>query len=550
MSLDIKLYEAVDRNPLPDGNAPFQIAYYDDGVGTEQFKLLRLLGGVFGWGLSRNVRQLYAETARNYRPGDQIFLFGFSRGAFTVRTLAGLIATCGIVDPQKLGGETIKDTTKKAYDTYRNHYRTRLSKFWTTVLKYLHLATVLTRLGLAKAADRPHEPAREFRKRYVYDEYIDQDVPIRFVGVWDTVDAVGFPIPAVANFLNLTFRRFKFPDTTLGSNVGKACHAIAIDDERHTFHPVMWREGPLKDQERIEQVWFPGAHSNVGGGYSRHGLSMIALDWMMTKASECNLRFVPELQASCRARADRFDKVYDSRSGASVYYRYSPRNIEQICRKHDVMPCVHVSALERLAAATDGYAPGNLPSHFLVSGPGYDKIPGGSVEQILREVNPECLPLFEQARPRVNSRIFLSYVMLFFSVGPIVCWGYNVAITEGAEAAVRDPVVRLGSQPLPEAPWATAGVGILLLGATVALAMDLFARSRLLHFFDESYRPIRARLARELEKTRWLAPQARMARSTVGTSALRSRMPTKSGQVGQPQSRSTATRSVCSRASR
>jgi len=106
-----------------------------------------------------------------------------------VRTLAGFIGTCGIVDPRKLDGETIKDATKEAYATYRKLYRTRLGTF---------LTNVLTRLGRAKAADLPGELVDEFRHRYVYDEYVDQDVPIRFVGVWDTVDAVGFPIPAVA----------------------------------------------------------------------------------------------------------------------------------------------------------------------------------------------------------------------------------------------------------------------------------------------------------------------------------------------------------------
>jgi uncharacterized protein (DUF2235 family) len=97
-----KLYEAVDlEGHKADPAKVPQIAFYDDGVGTQRLKPLAVLGGAFGWGLSRNVKQLYASLARTYDPGDRIYLFGFSRGAFTVRTLAGLIANCGIVDRTK-----------------------------------------------------------------------------------------------------------------------------------------------------------------------------------------------------------------------------------------------------------------------------------------------------------------------------------------------------------------------------------------------------------------------------------------------------------------
>ena len=99
-----KLYEAVDLEGHKTNQAlTRQIAFYDDGVGTGRLRLWRLLSGALGWGLSRNVRQLYADLARTYDPGDRIFLFGFSRGAFTVRTVAGFIATCGIVDRAPTG---------------------------------------------------------------------------------------------------------------------------------------------------------------------------------------------------------------------------------------------------------------------------------------------------------------------------------------------------------------------------------------------------------------------------------------------------------------
>ena len=114
-----KLFEAVDLDGHRFNAAVTpQIAIYDDGVGTEQFKPLKIFGGATGWGLSRNVKHLYKELARIYDPGDEIYMFGFSRGAFTIRTLVGFIATCGLVDPEKLNPKTfgnLQSTVRKAY---------------------------------------------------------------------------------------------------------------------------------------------------------------------------------------------------------------------------------------------------------------------------------------------------------------------------------------------------------------------------------------------------------------------------------------------------
>ena len=167
-----KLFEAVDLNGHRfDANLTPQIAIYDDGVGTEDFKPLKLLGGAFGWGLSRNVRHLYKELARIYDPGDEIYMFGFSRGAFTVRTLAGFISTCGLVDRDKITPRTfggLKSAVKKAYKAYRKCYRPFLWQLFT----------------------KPSRNAgQEFKARYS----ISDDVRVRFIGVWDTVDAVGLP---------------------------------------------------------------------------------------------------------------------------------------------------------------------------------------------------------------------------------------------------------------------------------------------------------------------------------------------------------------------
>jgi uncharacterized protein (DUF2235 family) len=118
-----KLYEALDLDPEK------QVAFYDDGVGTERLRPLAALGGAFGFGLSRNVRQVYTALARVYEPGDRIFLFGFSRGAFTVRTLAGFIAACGIVDrARRRSDDGLEAAVKEAYSAYRDRYRTPLMR--------------------------------------------------------------------------------------------------------------------------------------------------------------------------------------------------------------------------------------------------------------------------------------------------------------------------------------------------------------------------------------------------------------------------------------
>ncbi|HEX8027071.1 MAG TPA: DUF2235 domain-containing protein, partial [Vicinamibacterales bacterium] len=163
-----KLFEAVDLNGHRwDPHRTPQVAFYDDGVGSESFKPLRLLGGAAGWGLSENIRQLYKELVRIYDPGDQIYVFGFSRGAFTVRSLVGLIATCGLVDASKCDtADALDKMVKNAYAAYRQCYRTRLGKMF---------------LG---------DSGREAGKRFGALHSLKEETRVRFVGVWDTVDAV------------------------------------------------------------------------------------------------------------------------------------------------------------------------------------------------------------------------------------------------------------------------------------------------------------------------------------------------------------------------
>jgi uncharacterized protein (DUF2235 family) len=350
-----KLFEAVDLegHRLDAAKTP-QIAIYDDGVGTQNFKPLKILAGATGWGLSRNVKHLYKELARVYDPGDQIFMFGFSRGAFTVRTLAGFIGSCGVIDQSKLKTKTFagfEKAVEAGYRAYRKCYQP-----W------------LLRQFAAPTADA----AADFKKQFSHDF----DVKIRFLGVWDTVDAVGLPF-FLGDLINVTIYRFKFPDLYLSPVVERACHALSIDDERESFRPLLWRQRP-EDRERIAQVWFAGVHSNVGGGYPKQGMSLVALDWMLSHAQRAGvhlgqdgLRLNRADLESFRSHASIDDKLYDSRAGLGLFYRWKIRDIADICAKHDVPVQVHVSVLERLAHGTDDYAPGNVPStaHVVITDP-------------------------------------------------------------------------------------------------------------------------------------------------------------------------------------
>ncbi|HXU34045.1 MAG TPA: DUF2235 domain-containing protein [Thermoanaerobaculia bacterium] len=344
-----KLFEAVDlQGHRTDPKLPPQIAVYDDGVGTESFKPLKLIGGAFGYGLARNVRKLYTALARVYEPGDQLFLFGFSRGAFTVRTLAGFIARCGILRDDDFPSDAdLRQAVAEGYKAYRCAY-----------------PALLTRLFWPCGPD----PVGDWRGR-MGGKLHPKPTPggeeklIRFVGVWDTVAAVGFPWDGFATAWNTLIHQFKFPDNKLRPEIAVARHALSIDDERHTFHPVLWDEENGRDQ-RIRQVWFSGVHSNVGGGYPKQGMSLITLDWMLGEAEACGLRCVGTERQAIRDRMNINDKLYDSRSGLAAYYRYLPREIARICERNHAQPRIHVSTFERIAQGTDGYAPGNLPDEF------------------------------------------------------------------------------------------------------------------------------------------------------------------------------------------
>ena len=329
-----------------------QIAAYDDGVGTENFRPLALLAGAVGLGLARNVRQLYAFLCRNYEPGDRIYLFGFSRGAFTVRTLVGFIADQGLVS-----WKTEKELREETRAAWRRYYNRRRS---------------ITRQRLRRLFGLPrpsgvHESAP----------------PIAFLGVWDTVAAYGLPVAELALAIQrIGLWNLGFADRKLSTIVERACHALALDDERQTFHPVLWDESTETDPERIQQVWFAGAHSNVGGGYPKDELAFVSLEWMKRHAEAAGLRFLPDPPSMVVAQPNPHGALYDSRAGLSAYYRYKPRSLAELCHDQDAgvevaHPKIHHSVMERLRENQAPYPAIGIPADYeVVQADGRTRHPG------------------------------------------------------------------------------------------------------------------------------------------------------------------------------
>ena len=350
-----RIFNAVDRH----NRSIKQITYYDDGVGTQNCRSLRLLAGAFGWGLSRNIREAYAFLAMNYECGDRIYLFGFSRGAYTVRSLAGVIHRCELIPRDALikAGRRRKRVLKWIVKAYRSTDDKKKDQF---LCKVRH---VLSESNLC---------------------YHESPTPIHFIGVWDTVAAVGMPFKGLTRLLDkfwgCVFRRrlWVFHDRKLGCHVHYACQALALDDERRTFHPLIWKhannwsetdasaersekckaDGPEK--QVVDQVWFAGVHANVGGGYPKDAMALVSLDWMMGKAAMCSLRFKNGVREDYQRDADVHGRLYDSRAGLRAIYRYGSRNpYEDYCRekKEEFLPTIHGSVFERIERGTDFYAP-------------------------------------------------------------------------------------------------------------------------------------------------------------------------------------------------
>jgi len=481
-----KLYEALDQNGHRfDATKIQQVALYHDGVGTESLKWVRIFAGAFGWGLSRNVKQLYGELARVYDPGDHIYLFGFSRGAFTVRTLAGLVITCGILDPDVYRtNRGFWKAVRAAYNEYRRKYQTTISRL---VRGKITIDQDTLRRQFSVPIPAFTDPAQKV---------------IDFIGVWDTVDAVGSPL-GLANLINSTFYRFKFPDTRLSHEVGYACHALATDEARESFAPLLWRQDP-GDEARIEQVWFAGVHSNVGGGYPRQGLSLVALDWMMRKAEERGLRFLDAQRLLYRDATDVDDKLYDSRAGLGVFYRWRPRNIQALCKTHNVVPKVHRTIYQRIARNTEGYAPGSLPpdSRIITSS---SKPIADALRQLVANRHGTEGPLIIR-RPWTHVVGVLAYwllVSMMLTLGILIVFTYlgdlrttadwHARFVNFAATVASSNWIAVTARTIWHYPW-------LLLGSALSLFVSLRVYIRLDDCYSEFWHSLRGPMRDLLEQ--------------------------------------------------
>lgn len=348
-----RLYQALDLNgqAKKQHDELNQIAFYDDGVGTSSFKPLAILGGAFGYGLKRNVLDLYTFLCRNYQAGDHIYCFGFSRGAFTARVLAGLICDQGVV--QAASEAELQQKVLAAFRMYRRRYHANRS-LWNPFnwLGKLWRGLRDTMLHQDYSTTHNHQP------------------PIRFLGVWDTVAAYGLPLDELTRAWDAIFP-LSFPNRELNDKVQQACHALALDDERHSFHPELWTEEDQSLHDRLLQVWFAGMHSDVGGSYPDDGLAHVPLDWMMRQAAQAGLRFKPVEAAALRAAANIHGPMHDSRRGLGGFYRYRPRKLAELCHDDEAqvkirLPKIHESVFERIKAGTAGYAPLVLPAQYAV----------------------------------------------------------------------------------------------------------------------------------------------------------------------------------------
>ena len=331
-----------------------QVARYDDGVGTSSFKPLAILGGGFGWGLKRNVIDLYKFLCRNYATGDKIYGFGFSRGAFTIRVLVGLIAHEGLIP-----FVSQDDLDAKAIAAYRNFRRARYATTAGAIFRPFRDIWVYAK-NVVLGRDH-YDPAKNIK-----------DISIHFLGLWDTAAAYGLPVDEWTIGIDRYLWPLELPDRKPWNKIERACHAHSLDDERTTFHPVLWDESSVA-AGKISQVWFAGVHANVGGGYPEDSLAGVPLEWIMTEAEAAGLVFKatpqqPEALLVADSSKDRDGLLYDSRQGLASYYRYGPRDVGPLRNDQyyqvKAPVRIHHSVLERIQSGATAYAPINLPNKY------------------------------------------------------------------------------------------------------------------------------------------------------------------------------------------
>jgi uncharacterized protein (DUF2235 family) len=327
-----------------DGNA--QDRYYEEGVGTKRFERIR--GGALGEGLDANLRHAYQWLMSRYEDGDKIYLFGFSRGAYTARSLGGLIGRCGLLLP----GSPF--SIQQIFERYR------------------------------RGGDVPSLLDLQFRRRprelwSHEDEWLieySRRVEIDFIGVWDTVGALGIP---VGRLRGLSRKSYYFHNTNPSTLYKHMYQALAVDENRKDYQASLWtlfqaKDEPkptLKPDQTVEQRWFIGAHCNVGGGYKNDALGQIPLVWMLKKATDAGLRFKRDLKLSGdECLEEPVDSYAKFLKGVYRIVKLGRRNFRKIGRdrvatkklagwSHSVNESIDASVFERWRSVPK-YRPKNL----------------------------------------------------------------------------------------------------------------------------------------------------------------------------------------------
>lgn len=301
-----------------DTNGIHQLVFYDKGVGTGYFD--RLLGGGFGFGIKRKILDAYRFLIATYEPGDELFFLGFSRGAYTVRSTFGLIRNSGLLKPE------FANKISDAYALYR------------------------------RRDDASHPDAVEselFRRSY------STEPRARFIGVWDTVGALGLPVGGVLKFIN---RPWSFHDMTLSSWVDNAFQALAIDERRKPFRPSIWEQSANANDQVLEQVWFAGVHSNIGGSYPDSGLSDITLLWMISKLEKCGLALsLDRLPPKGAPEPNSSGTLYDSQT---IWYKVTGLGDYVRAMGEKAHESAASTAVDRLKNPAANYKPPNLERYL------------------------------------------------------------------------------------------------------------------------------------------------------------------------------------------
>lgn len=301
-----KLFNAVeDRTER-------QVTFYDQGLGTEWRR--KVTGSGAGMGISKNILECYEFLFDNYEAHDRIYLFGFSRGAYTVRSLAGFIDLFGVLPKAR------RELIRKAWKLYKTRNR-----------------------------DNQRAKADAFVKKH-HTMWCD----IHFIGVWDTVSALGVPFRGMDRFVNkVPWFKHKFHRAGLSEGTLLARQALSIDDVRTTFHPELWSEDNANRARlveltggnrvpRVKQVWFPGVHTDVGGGYRETGLSDFTLKWMSNEALDAGLLIYRDAAVAVQGNAS--DVLHDStKGGFGRFYRTSTRSLKTEIDR----PLIHQSVIDR-----------------------------------------------------------------------------------------------------------------------------------------------------------------------------------------------------------